>query len=62
MTTEDIKTLFAKAYDYASAKFGSKPDYVRIEEAGTITVSWSKYVGCGDWEDTFETITVEEIN
>lgn len=62
MTTNDLKYLFYAAYDYAEKKFGSKPNDIEIEEDGLIKARWSHYVGCGEYEYTYETINVEDLN
>jgi hypothetical protein len=61
MTTEDLKTLFVKAYDYTLTKYGKKADSIQIEEDGSIRATWSTYIGCGDWENDYETFRVEDL-
>lgn len=61
MTTEDVKTLFEKAYAYTEVKFGNKAESIEIQEDGSIQASWSTYAGCGDWDYTYETFKVENL-
>lgn len=63
MTTQDIQTLYSKVEDYVEKNFKktSTPDSIEIESDGSIIVKWSEYMGCGDWEYTSETITVEQL-
>ena len=62
MTTDDLKYLFMAAYEFAEKKFGTKPNNIEIDEDGIIRAQWSHYIGCGDYEYTYETIQVEELN
>jgi hypothetical protein len=61
MTTDDIKYLFYAAYEYAEKTFGKKPNNIEIEEDGTITAKWSKYIGCGEYETTTESFKPEDV-
>lgn len=61
MTTEDIKTLFAKAYAYTEKTYGKKAEDIKIQEDGSIEASWSTYAGCGDWDYNYETFKVEDL-
>ena len=63
-TTNELVTLYEKAYEYAASKFGNgkKPNIIDILEDGKIMATWRTYLGCDDWETKYEHFTPEEIN
>lgn len=63
MKTEDLKSLYEKAYAYAKEKSGMKNvEDIIIEEDGSIRAACSEYIGCGEYNNQSIYFKVEDLN
>jgi len=60
MNIDDLILLHKRATEFIIAKAGYEPDYIRLNEDGTMTSVYDRSV-CGDREEDHELINIDNL-